>query len=777
MAKSKKEKHRAKRRAKQKKRRRAQDAAAKKEKIEILFLEADYLIDAGKPEKALLYINKILAADPDNADALEFLLDIGFQLGRKDLQLKAFFRLDHINCLKDEYLPLLIRSLVGKNRYEEALTFIERLLDRLPRTKIPNKRLLRKEVLQVQDHCRLMIAQKETVAASRAGKNTNRTSGRAPSEEKPVVSVKPAAKATGAASLPEIPISISLDEASFLEPLSQGRVDAPEIYDLSLLAQRIRLKEAFENLICLGQLREVRSLWYQEETARKVLRQFRGRAMLADEVGLGKTIEASMVLKEYIQRGMVKSALILTPAPLVSQWQEELANKFDLRFPSTDDPDFRKQGKAFWQQPFILASINQAKSKRNFDTVTGREYGMVIVDEAHHLKNRNTLNWKLVNALKKRFLLLLTATPVENNLMELYNLVTLLKPGQLKTASAFREEFMSRGDPTSPQNRSRLRQLLSEVMIRNTRAVARIDIPPRFARTLRIQPNAAEKRIYDEVSRLARLINADGSSRHTLLLKNLLAAAGSSPQAVRAMLERLLSRQSLPELYYEDVRVIRNLCRSMDDTGKDRTLLKLIRASKSKMIVFVKYIGTLEHLGALMDWHRIPHAVFHGGLDAPRKDEQIRVFREEKDVLLTTEIGGEGRNLQFCHQMVNFDLPWNPMKIEQRVGRIHRIGQTHEVMIYNLCSAGSLEDYILDILDRKINMFEMVIGEIDMILGRVRQEKDFSEMVYDLWIKTDSEDARQNGFNRLGARLKRAKTQYGKTKSLDEKLFGENFEL
>ena len=491
MAKSKREKHKAKRKARLKKRRRAQDAAAKKEKIETFFLEADYLIDVGKPEKALIYINKLLATDPDNPDALEFLLDLGFQLGRKDLQLKAFFRLDHTNHLKDEYLPVLIRSLVEKHRYEEALRFIERLLARLPSTKIPNKRLLKKEVLQVQDHCRLMTAQEAAVAASQAGEKTNPTSGRAPSEKKAVVSagaaaavpVMPAAKAPGAASLPEIPITLSLAEASFLEPLSRERVDPSEIYDLSLLAQRIRLKEAFENLVCLGRLKDVRSLWYQEETARKVLRQFRGRALLADEVGLGKTIEASMVLKEYIQRGMVKSALILTPAPLVSQWQEELANKFDLHFPSTDDPDFRKQGKAFWQQPFILASINQAKSKRNFDTVTSREYGMVIVDEAHHLKNRNTLNWKLVNALKKRFLLLLTATPVENNLMELYNLVTLLKPGQLKTASAFREEFISRGDPTSPQNRSRLRQLLSEVMVRNTRRG-----PHRYPALLRPHP-------------------------------------------------------------------------------------------------------------------------------------------------------------------------------------------------------------------------------------------------------------------------------------------------
>ena len=145
--------------------------------------------------------------------------------------------------------------------------------------------------------------------------------------------------------------------------------------------------------------------------------------MLADEVGLGKTIGALMVLKEYIQRSMVKSALMLTPTPLVSQWKEEMEVKFGLNFPSTNDPGYYTREQSFWKEDFILASINLAKSKKNFPIVTQREYDIVIVDEAHYLKDRNTLNWKLINALKKRFLLLLTATPVENNLMELYNLV------------------------------------------------------------------------------------------------------------------------------------------------------------------------------------------------------------------------------------------------------------------------------------------------------------------------------------------------------------------
>jgi SNF2 family DNA or RNA helicase len=188
-------------------------------------------------------------------------------------------------------------------------------------------------------------------------------------------------------------------------------------------------------------------------------------------------------------------------------------------------------------------------------------------------------------------------------------------------------------------------------------------------------------------------------------------------------------------------------------------------------------MGTLAHISDYLAWKKIPHAIFHGQMKNAEKDAQIDQFKEQTDILVTTEIGGEGRNLQFCHQMINYDLPWNPMKIEQRIGRIHRIGQEKEVRIFNLCSANSIEDYILDILDRKINMFEMVIGEIEMILGRVRGEKDFSDRVYHIWMDGALPEERQKGFDQLATQLKRSKTRYHTTKQLDENLFGENFEL
>ncbi len=314
-------------------------------------------------------------------------------------------------------------------------------------------------------------------------------------------------------------------------------------------------------------------------------------------------------------------------------------------------------------------------------------------------------------------------------------------------------------------------------MIRNTRALAKIGLPPRFAHTIRVDPSGSEKELYGRITGMVQGINATDGTGRKLLLKTLLAEAGSSPHAVNMTLLRIQSKKDLLLYHQKEIQAINNLCRSMDDTRKSRMLLKLIRSSSEKKIIFVKYLATLDHLSTFLSWNKIPHALFHGRLNNRSKDEQIKKFKEETNILLTTEIGGEGRNLQFCHQMINYDLPWNPMKIEQRIGRIHRIGQKQEVTIYNLCAMGSAEDYILEVLDKKINMFELVIGEIDMILGRVRGEKEFSEMVYDIWIQSVSDAERKKRFDQLATRLKRNKAGYEKTKALDEKLFGEDYEL
>jgi SNF2 family DNA or RNA helicase len=272
-------------------------------------------------------------------------------------------------------------------------------------------------------------------------------------------------------------------------------------------------------------------------------------------------------------------------------------------------------------------------------------------------------------------------------------------------------------------------------------------------------------------------LNEKKQGRAKMIVRTLLAQAGSSPKAVELTLNRMLEKDDYLLEHEKELRAVKNLCRTILDTPKNMALMKVIKATSEKVIVFVKYKGTIEHIAEFLEWNNISFSLFHGAMNNQKKDESIEAFKNKTRVLVTTEIGGEGRNLQFCSRMINYDLPWNPMKIEQRIGRIHRIGQEKEVQIFNFCAAGSIEDYILDVLDRKINMFEMVIGEIDMILGRIVGEKEFGDIVLDLWVNSSTEQDRKKSFTDLGTRLKRAKTGYHKTRELDDKLFGDTYEL
>jgi hypothetical protein len=210
---------------------------------------------------------------------------------------------------------------------------------------------------------------------------------------------------------------------------------------------------------------------------------------------------------------------------------------------------------------------------------------IVFSNARETLKNRNTLNWKIVNALKKRFLLLLTATPVENNLIELHNLVTLLKPGQLKTAAEFKREFMNSADPTDPRNREALKALLGQIMIRNTRAVAKIDIPPRFAQTVKVECSESEKSLYVTITSLVRTIDREDGAARRLFLKSLLEEAGSSPRAVALSLSRLLTKRDGLSSHEKAIREACNQCLSLEDHSKHRVLLKLLTHAKDKIIL------------------------------------------------------------------------------------------------------------------------------------------------------------------------------------------------
>lgn len=556
----------------------------------------------------------------------------------------------------------------------------------------------------------------------------------------------------------------------------------PDPFHLRGELVRLSLFGGFDELLCLPALQGVEAHWYQVETVRKVLKQYRGRVLLADEVGLGKTIEAGMVLKEYILRGMAERILILTPASLVGQWRDEMATKFGIDCATSHAPLLRSDPARFWAQPRVIASIAVARRKEQAEMLAALSYDVVVVDEAHHLRDQASASYRLVSNLQKRFLLLLSATPVQNSLLELYNLLTLLQPGIFKTQKEFRSVYMVPGKPREPANRERLRDLMRSVMVRNTRALAALRMPRRHASTLRAVPEAAEAACYDELTALVREVAAiggqpgagpsGGQGQHRLSLQHLLAAAGSSPAASAAAIARTAER------YPGDTRWTALLARTRAITAgaKEAALLRLLAQNPAeKKLVFVHHRDSMTHLADRLSRQKTPFALFSGDMSGPRKDAAVEAFRDRVPVLLSTESGGEGRNLQFCNTLINFDIPWNPMAIEQRIGRIDRIGQTREVFIFNLVTSGTIEDAVLRILDEKINMFELVVGEVGAILGEVDEQREFSTLVLDAWLQ-GTEQARADAFAQLENQLLAARREYDGVKQLDEALFGNDLD-
>lgn len=617
---------------------------------------------------------------------------------------------------------------------------------------------------------------------------------------------------------------LPVDEAA-LKSISAGLFASRELYRLRLLAEHALLVSGFDELVCLESLKFA-PFDYQVRAAQIMLRRFRGRGMFCDEVGLGKTIEAGLVLKEYLARNVVQRVMIITPAALVEQWREELAVKFGLPgFTTSADPEFRSAGAEAWERfPLLIASLPTARRAENRSHIARIPYDLIIVDEAHHFKNRNSTSWKFVNDLQRKYILLLTATPVENDLDELYNLITLLKPGQLKTPREFRKQFVAHGDPRLPKNRGQLRDLLGDVMVRHTRSQVNIKLPPRQASTIRLGLSQEETDFYQAVSNYVRAhlklphpqplypnghtsqkergelpsLNEEGAGREGELpspngrgvrgeglrqvdrfaLLTLQREIGSSPYSAEPTLRALAKRARDAEQRRELLELADQSTR-IQTWAKAEALEKLLLTSlhdpAEKVIIFTHFRRTLERLAERLRGLGLSFVTYHGEMDTKSKNQAIENFEQRARVLLSTEAAGEGRNLQFCRTMVNFDIPWNPMRIEQRVGRIHRIGQTRDVRIYNLSARGTVEDYMLEILDQKLNMFELVIGEMDMILGQLSDERDFEDLLLDIWVQAQSTEELRDGFNQLGDTLVQARQAHQKTQEYDEALFGEDF--
>ena len=553
-----------------------------------------------------------------------------------------------------------------------------------------------------------------------------------------------------------LPLIFDDEDAALLASMGQGAADGPRAWFLNGAAHRLSLVQGFDRILSWHSLRGVTRYEHQERTALRVLREMRGRALLADEVGLGKTVEAGIVLKEYAIRGLARKVLILTPPALRTQWQEEMREKFSLDF------EILRTVRDWASHPFLLASLDTAKREPHGTAARAVRWDLIIVDEAHRLKNSASRNWRFVAGLHKKYMLLLTATPIQNDMDELFNLISLLKPGQLHTYDEYLSRYVATMDHRVPSRVSELRGRLRGVMVRNRRGIS-FTLPPRRVHSLPVRLTAQERRLYDDVTAFVRDAWGGPSGRlplpARLTLIVLQREIGSSTFATAHTLGKL---EHSPLFGFEEqgrLAALRAEADAIRDNVKAEHLRGFLRSTDEKVLVFTQYLRTLEYLRRILEADGYRVAAYHGGLPPRVKDEAVRAFRGDRQIFLSTEAGGEGRNLQFARTLVNYDLPWNPLRIEQRIGRVHRLGQDREVHVVNLWAEDTVEEYLIELLDRKIHMFELVVGELDLILGDLGTRRSFEDLLMDIWALKEAE-ARRAALGRLADSLLKARARY-----------------
>ena len=545
----------------------------------------------------------------------------------------------------------------------------------------------------------------------------------------------------------------------------------------SLQAVRLQAGQSDTELRSLKELDEnaVKLLEHQVDAAYRALFEMDGKALLADEVGLGKTIEVGMILKEMHFRETDESVLILTPAQLAKQWQGELREKFGLDFICNYDDDFED----FDAHDYIIASIDTAKSERHRQTVLNRDWDVLVLDEAHYVKNEETDRYDLIDDLSYNYAFFLTATPIQNELTDLYNIVSLLRPGLFGTRDVFHQYFVDSGQETLV-NRDELQDRLNKVMIRNRRADTDIDFTDRTIDTRTFDPTQKERELYEAVSEYVKgAYSQDQGQKLVLML--LQKEVVSSPVALKYTIENRLEDQS--ELtHIEELESILELIEEIDTVTKQERLLDIVEEARDtvemgRVIVFTQFRATQQQVLERLSSEGYTVHAFHGGHSSSEKEEIVENFEEEGGILVSTDAMSEGRNLQFCNIMVNMDLPWNPMRVEQRIGRVHRIGQKRDVFIFNMALKDTVEEYVLDRLYHKIDLFQQSIGELSSILSRLEESgSSFEEEIFERLVNADSEVDLENDFDAMAVDLQEQRELADKLEEFNSGVF-DGFDL
>ena len=511
--------------------------------------------------------------------------------------------------------------------------------------------------------------------------------------------------------------------------------------------------------------------------------------LLADEVGLGKTIEAAMIIKEMAYRGR-RNILVIASRSLCQQWAGEVQTRFGLTFPILDAQTVRRMRRG-GEPPYAgLRIATYHFVNTHIGEIAKTPWDLVVVDECHTLKNPQGALHGSLKRIPRAFTLLLTATPIQNYLTELHSLSTLIDDQLLGTPFSFRDRYCADDRGLRVQNVEEVKERLAGFAIRTLRGdVPEIKFTARIPKLFNFELFADEQQLYEGVSdylsrpNWAFGDNAAGKYLIVMVYRKLLASSSFAlREALRKVVDRLEdiaagkrvrplrvsdldpeARESAREIAdevppevaeqqeavrksireeLEEVRGYLRLCDTIKENAKGIRLVgsmpELLQAG-DKVLIFTQYKATQRYLARKLRDAGYTVVEFSGDLKAhpnPDKDEREqakRQFRTQAQVMIATDAGAEGLNLQFCHIVVNYDLPWNPMKIEQRIGRCHRIGQQYDVVAANLVAMGNAVDArLVQLLTDKIHLFDSVLGESDEILGALEQGIDFERAVFDI---------------------------------------------
>ncbi|TXI42629.1 MAG: DEAD/DEAH box helicase, partial [Nitrosomonas sp.] len=566
-------------------------------------------------------------------------------------------------------------------------------------------------------------------------------------------------------------------------------------------------------------------------------------ALLADEVGLGKTIEAGLVLSQkWAERK--RRILIITPSNLRKQWHQELNEKFFLPCYILEAKSYNaaiKQGqfRPFESSEIIICSYQFAKSKAA--DVYAIPWDLIVIDEAHRLRNvykpSNVIANTLKMALAGKHKLLLTATPLQNSLLELYGLVSFIDEHTFGDLKSFREQFANLNQEQVFQTlKARLKPVCHRTLRRQVTAY--IPYTKRLPLMEEFTPEESEDRLYHLVSEYLQRDNLQAlpssqRSLMTLVLRKLLAsstfAIAGALTSISTRLKRKLGKQKsgesleeeldqdyealdetaeewtddeLAELLTEDDRAALELeiaeldafaalAISIDHNAKGKALLKALGiafakakelGAAEKAIIFTESRRTQNYLLRLLadspfakgivlfngtntdDQSKVIYNQWlerHKGTDrvtgsrtADMRSALVDYFREQGRIMIATEAGAEGINLQFCSLVVNYDLPWNPQRIEQRIGRCHRYGQKHDVVVVNFLNRKNAADKrVFELLAEKFKLFEGVFGASDEVLGAIESGVDFEKRIAAIYQHCRMQEEIQTAFDQLQLEL------------------------